>query len=148
MKIVRTKDTRSKASAQAQRAAKRRRCAGNGQTPCTTASSVLLMSVTFLAACRGSATAPLRVTYATVEVSNRNPHVGDTTTARAMAFSAQVLLTNPGTFTWSVADSSLVHLEATDSTGRVIVHAVEPGTTVIHAAVSGVTGSGGISVTP
>ncbi|MDQ6737019.1 MAG: hypothetical protein M3Z30_04880 [Gemmatimonadota bacterium] len=109
---------------------------------------MLLLSVTLVTACRRSATAPLRVDYAYVSVNSGSLRVGDTTTARAIAFSAQVLLTNPGRFTWSVADSSIVHLEATDSTGRVVVHAVKPGTTVIHAAVSGVTGAGGITVIP
>jgi len=146
MKFVQTKNTRDNIRAQVRWTAGRRR-GGSGQTPRCFA-SVLLASIVSLAACRGSATAPLRVTYATVAVSNGSPHVGDTTTARAMAWSAQVLLANPGTFTWSVADSSIVHLEATDSTGRVVVHAVKSGTTVIRATVSGVTGAGGISVIP
>jgi hypothetical protein len=146
MKFVQTRNTHDTNRAQARRTTGRR-CGGRGQTPRCIA-SVLLASIVSLAACRTSATAPLRVTYATVAVSNGSPHVGDTATARAMAWSAQVLLANPGTFTWSVADSSIVHLEATDSTGRVVVHAVKPGTTVIRAAVSGVTGAGGISVTP
>lgn len=102
-----------------------------------------------LAACQSSGvTAPLRVTYATVAVSNGSPHLGDTTTARAIAFSAQLPVPSPGPFTWSVADSTIVHLEATTSSDRVIAHAVKPGTTVLRATVSGVTGAGGISVVP
>jgi len=146
MEIVQVKRTHPKTIAQAQRAVKRR-CSDHGHTARGIA-SVLVLSVTLLSACRRSVTAPLRVDYAYVSVSKGSLPVGDTATARAIAFSAQVLLTNPGRFTWSVADSSIVHLEATDSTGRVVVHAVKPGTTVIHAAVSGVTGAGGISVTP
>lgn len=145
MEIVQAKHTRPRASAQAQRTAKRH-CGGHGQTARSFV-SVLLLSVALLAGCRGSATAPMRVTYATVAVSNGSLRVGDTTTARAMAFSAQVPLTNPGPFTWSVADSSVVHLEATAATDRVLAHAVKPGTTVLRATVSGVTGAGGISVT-
>ncbi len=146
MEIVQVKPTHPETVAQARRAVKRR-CHGHIQTTRGVA-SVLLLSVTLVTACRRSATAPLRVDYAYVSVNSGSLRVGDTTTARAIAFSAQVLLTNPGRFTWSVADSSIVHLEATDSTGRVVVHAVKPGTTVIHAAVSGVTGAGGITVIP
>lgn len=102
-----------------------------------------------IAGCKLSPAAPtFPVTYATVAVSNGSLRVGDTTSAEGQAWSAQVLLRDPGSFIWSVGDSTIVHLEATASNKRVVVYGIKPGTTVIRATVSGVTGLGGISVVP
>ena len=100
-----------------------------------------LLSIVLLAACGGGGepTPPIEnpVGRVTVVASSTSLLVGQSIQLEVEARSATgVIVSSPGTITWESSDTRVLSV---DATGR--LSAIAPGTAVVRATVSGVTGS-------